>query len=153
MRNGVVTGNDFGKTMPGQSFVYYTTIPVPPGMSGSPVLVQPEVGGPMVVCGVVSSDLSPKEAYSSFLQPGRSAISMLWPSIGLGLVGAPENSDAEQYFSIADMITTKFVDDRTVSAKVSISQSKTATRIYYEDIVHGKALLTGIGHPLAADDP
>ena len=50
--------NEFGKTMREQSSVFYTTIPVTGGMSGSPVFTLPEPNAPIIVCGMVSSDFS-----------------------------------------------------------------------------------------------
>jgi hypothetical protein len=153
VRHGIVTKIEFEpkEMLQGQSSLFYTTIPVPAGMSGSPVLASPVPGAPMTVCGIVSSDRSPEESNNSFLVPGESAISMLWPSYGLGINAQEDDSVAPVYYSVADLARIGFLDDRTSAARLHIQQSKQLTRILYEDAVHGRVLLQTTGHPNARD--
>lgn len=51
-------------------------------------------GQPLVVRGVVSSDCSETEAFSSFRVPGRSTASMLWPAMA-GDPGAIRTRDPQ----------------------------------------------------------
>jgi hypothetical protein len=150
MRHEVVTDVEFRKGIAGQSSVFYTTIPVSGGMSGSPVIAWSGPDTPAIVCGVVSSDLSPEESHRSFLVPGRSAISMLWPSYGLGINVRRDATAAAEHCSIADLVRMKFIDDRTLSARVEIlNQDKDWTEIAYGDSVHGSFVLRVTSHPNA----
>lgn len=151
MRSGVVTEVAFEPAMQGQSFVFYTTIPATPGMSGSPAVFPSGIGTPVRACGVVSSDLSPLEAFSSFGVAGRSAISMVWPALGLGILGRTDDDDVPRYYSLAEMKRAGFIDDRTQDAKVSLFQSKEITQILYEDDLYGRVLLELNGHPNARE--
>lgn len=149
MRHGVVTEVNFGRTMPGQSGVFYTSIPAHGGMSGSPVLRPPKLGEPLTVCGVLSSDLSPAEAFNDFLVSGRSAMSMLWPAHALGITARHENGS--QHFSFGELLAAKFLDDHTVDATVVAVQRRDQTIIVYKDSVYGGVELKVTGHPNAPE--
>jgi hypothetical protein len=61
--------------------VYTTNIPCDPGMSGGPVFIyDPTMKGPKIVCGVVSSDMSLKDAFTNCDIDGHSYISHIWPA-------------------------------------------------------------------------
>jgi hypothetical protein len=148
MRHGVVTDVEFGKGIAGQSSIFYTTIPMSGGMSGSPVIAWSGPDAPAIVRGVVSSDMSLEESHNDFLVPGRSAISMLWPSYGLGIKARRDATAAAEYCSIADLVRMKFIDDRTSGARVEVlSQDRNWTEIAYDDPVHGTFVLRVTSHP------
>lgn len=154
MRHGLVSSIEFWRTMPGQHSVFYTTIPIPGGMSGSPVLLAPSNGKVAAVCGIVSSDLSSPEAYESQWIAGRSAISMLWPAYGLGILGISEPNGSARNFSLKDMLEIGFIENATSRATLKLSQNKNSSVIRYEDAIHGMFELKTTGNPNAQDtDP
>lgn len=150
-RQGVVTAVDFGRGLPGQSASFYTTIPTTGGMSGSPVVALGGLGEAIKVIGMVSSDLSPDEAFGSFLVAGRSAMAMMWPVFGLGVDGANEGDTEPRYYSFTDLVASGFVDNRTTAAQVQVEQRRDRTKILYADAQHGRFLLETTGHPKATE--
>jgi hypothetical protein len=132
-RLGIVTEVVMGPSaIPGQSFVFRTTIPATPGMSGAPVVNKPIAGQTIIARGVVSSDVSNPEAFTSFLIPGRSTATMLWPAMGLAL-NAKIPPDVNGHVFLADLLHKKLFDDRSGGVKVHVQQPANMTEILYVD--------------------
>jgi hypothetical protein len=132
-RIGVITQVEMGfGQMPGQSFYFQTTIPMTAGMSGAPVIRKPRPGQPMIVRGVVSSDFSPNEAFSSFWVPGSSTASMIWPAMGLALHCTVTSQDGRHMF-LGEMVDRKIINDRSEGVSVKVRQHGEQTQILYID--------------------
>jgi hypothetical protein len=141
---GLVTSVTPGRSRMGQSYSFESTIPIRPGLSGSPILKKPEMGGPMTVAGVASFDFSVAEAFESFQIAGTSHGACLWPSLAFGLM-AKKDSDSEPAFAPLSV----FVEHGTVEAKspnieTQVTMKPDATEIRYLD----KRVNPPIGHLL-----
>lgn len=150
MRLGVVTEVIMGPSgHSNQSFIFKTTVPVTPGMSGAPVIAKPRKGEPVVVRGVVSSDFSEEAAFRSLLVPGSSAVSMPWPAMGLAMpVEIPPAKPAHLF--LGDLLHKKVLDDRSDHVTVHVRQSGDKTELLYVDERQQppvSILLTMQGHP------
>jgi hypothetical protein len=150
LRGGGVTEAILGLTgVPGQSFVARTTIPVYGGMSGSPVVRTIGPSRKIVACGVVSSDLSKPEAFQSFLVAGRSAVSQLWPAMGLGL-NVERPPEARSYVSLGELASSGAFDNCSDRVAVEVRHTQQATEITYVDergAVPFRAQLRTTPHP------
>lgn len=133
IRKGVVTNVVWDRAkVPGLSYYFQTTIPFPPGMSGAPVLLAPLVGGPLLACGVVSSDMSQEAARSDMLVPGSSSVSMLWPAMGLGLHATLDDGH-DGHILLGDLLKRGLLDNRTVGVDVVVAGTKEETIVSYID--------------------
>lgn len=83
LRREKISDVHFAKNRLGKVLTFETTIPVEPGLSGSPVFRFSESEKPMAAIGVVSSDFSEPSAFSSHTISGMSTCSMMWPSLSL----------------------------------------------------------------------
>ena len=157
MRFGVVTEVIMGSEglLGPQSFCFRTTVPVLGTMSGSPVIKKPEQGATVVAVGVVSSDHSVPEAFSSFLVAGYSTASMLWPAMGLGLDVAVPPDPARHHFLI-ELLEKGLLDNRSERVSVVVRQLAGEMQIHYLDERRqppSGAILTTTGHPRFSGHP
>lgn len=66
--------------------VYFMSMPADAGMSGAPVfLYDSTMRGPKQVCGIISSDMSPPEAFTDPEVDGQLITSVLWPAAPLNI--------------------------------------------------------------------
>ena len=152
LRLGVVNEVQMGPSpLPGQSFVFRTTIPVTPGMSGAPVATKPVPGGPLTIRGVVSSDASEDAAFHSFHTAGRSTMSMLWPVMGLGLNVVVPPSPSRFAF-LGELLAVGVFDSRSDRVSVTVGQPSDMLEVSYTDervAPPTRVLLSTTGHPFA----
>jgi hypothetical protein len=81
IRIGKILSTDYIGSPLVKAPVYTTNIPCDPGMSGGPVFIyDPKMKDPKKVCGVISSDMSPAEAFTNCKIDGHSYISHIWPA-------------------------------------------------------------------------
>jgi len=149
-RLGTVSSNPETTDRMGQSFSFEMTIPIPPGFSGAPIVVKPEPHKPMVVCGVVSFDLSPNDAFRNFNVAGQSRGATLWPSAGLGFEMNIEGR-GQSVALLGDLIAGKFLDVRSQNVEVSIGHREPKIQIVYCDTAvdpPNRILLETTHHPL-----
>jgi hypothetical protein len=133
-----------------QTFSFETTIPIMPGLSGSPIVVMPEIGKPLTVCGVVSSDSSLSEAFESTSIAGQSRGAALWPCAGLGFEMEIE-AKGPTVALIADLIAGNFLQVRSDHIEVSATYRGARLHIFYSDLDSEppqRILLETTGHPL-----
>ncbi|MCP4120465.1 MAG: trypsin-like peptidase domain-containing protein [Bacteroidetes bacterium] len=116
----------------GQSFYFHTTIPVTAGMSGAPIVINPTPNEAFAVCGVVSSDMSKSEAFTSFKVAGRSTGSMIWPAMGLA-IDASLNKQPNSSFFLGDLLENNVIDNRSVNVEATVTGSPNATKVTYLD--------------------
>jgi hypothetical protein len=131
--HGVVTAVTPGPTRMGQSFCFETTIPIAPGLSGSPILKKPSLGGPVTVAGVASFDFSTDEAFKSFLVAGNSNVACLWPSLALGITAQDPKTGSARFSSIYEFVSIGAVDVKTKGVEFKVDSDNTHTRIMYVD--------------------
>ena len=148
---GVVTNLAIEKSRLGQTVCFETTIPILPGMSGSPVIKKPRnYKGDMVVCGIASSDFSDSNALKSFYNPGCSTVSALWPSMGLGFQMNIAELD-KQVVLLDELRPYNILNDKTNGVKVTVIHDQSKCHILYEDNrvnPPSSILLTTNKHPL-----
>lgn len=90
---------------------FETTIPIVGGMSGSPVVYLGDADSSITVCGVVSKDISPKEAFNSFYVSGHSIMAQIWPSIFLPFGCELEGENKPFESNIYDLIKKRIIKD------------------------------------------
>jgi hypothetical protein len=129
---GVVTSvtRDIGRH--GLLFTFETTIPVRAGQSGSPVLSRPGPNAPAAVCGIVTADFSTDDAFASFVVPGVSTMSMLWPALGLGFQMAI-GSDAPRLTYFEELVRRGYLQNVSPDVGVSADLSGEKLILQYED--------------------
>ncbi len=130
---GFVTGVVPGPARMGQSFCFETTIPIKAGLSGSPILKKPTIGGPMTVAGVASFDVSSQEAFTSFLVAGNSSATCLWPALALGSIARTENSEHGRFISLNELVQSGAIESKTEGVSVELNTSTGNTVIVYSD--------------------
>ena len=133
MNLGVVTDVTMGFGRMRQSYYFDTTIPIRGGFSGAPIVRKPELEKPIVVCGVASFDISSDEAFSSFLVPGNSACSMLWPAMGLFLPAIMPNNNVAEHTLLANFLQPGLFDDHTKGVTVEAIGNEDRIEIRYLD--------------------
>src|SRR3990167_10508791 len=131
-RIGVVTAVRVEEGRHKQMFSFETTIPVPPGMSGAPVLVNPKSGGAPRMCGVASFDFSEEESFLSLLTPGHSTVAMLWPAMGLAVPDRDVNGVGRINY-LSDLCARRILDNRSIGVAVAARTAGDQTEILYED--------------------
>jgi hypothetical protein len=130
---GTVTENPTATDRMNQRFSFETTIPIPPGLSGAPIIAQPELGKTVAVCGVVSFDFSPAEAFTNFQIAGKSRAAAIWPSAGLGFEMNIESKGLSAAL-IGDLIAENFIDVRSPHVQLSVHPHEGKLVIQYNDI-------------------
>ncbi|MCU0597789.1 MAG: serine protease [Desulfobacterales bacterium] len=93
MRIGRVTGVFANGSSRAAWPCFETTIPMQNGMQGGPVFPFSLSNMSMNVCAVISSDMSPAQAFNDHSIPGRSIMAMIWPALILPF-SAEDKTDA-----------------------------------------------------------
>lgn len=149
MRFGTVTEVNWDKsTLPGQSMYFQTTIPFTPGMSGAPVMLAPEKGANVAICGVVSADLSEPDAFKLMTVAGRSSVSMVWPAMGFGLDVDFDGCRGHRF--IGDLVKCGAIQSKQNGIQVTVVGSNEKTDTTYVDNrtnPPSRVVLTTKGHP------
>jgi hypothetical protein len=99
-------------------------------MSGGAIVAKPQRDQNLILLGIISADISPPEAFESFLVPGNSAASMLWPALGLGLTLA--TNEGPRPMLLAE-VRSKLFDDRTENVDIVVQETEEFTEIYFND--------------------
>jgi hypothetical protein len=131
VRLGYVTEVVMERVSSTQSFIFRTSIPVTPGMSGAPVITNPP-GGVLTVRGVVSSGLGGDEAITSFMLPGCSAMSVLWPAMGLALPITVRPREPFHHF-LGDLLESGILVDVSDQVRVRVKVVNGLSEVTYLD--------------------
>jgi hypothetical protein len=97
LRWGHVSDVDEVGTYMGIGPNFTTTIPLPPGASGAPIFEKAEAGEPMVVRGLVSSDLSPPDAFDDTTLAGAGRGASILSLLRLPISAATRRPIADLY--------------------------------------------------------
>jgi hypothetical protein len=133
-----------------QMFSFETTIPILPGISGAPIVSVPTPGQPVTVCGVVSSDFSPEEAFKDFTIAGSSHGAALWPSAGHGFEMNIEGK-LQTPALIGDLLKGGYLTIRSKDVTVVVNPQGERMQIVYTDASNKDTsgiVLDTVGHPL-----
>lgn len=130
MMEGAVTNTEMGRGRLG-FHVFETTIPVAPGMSGSPFFMFRD-DQTITACGIASHDISEENAFQSVSNAGNSTAAMIWPSVALGLT-LSVNGEASKFISLHEMIKQKIIDCRSENVLIDVTQSGETQEITYSD--------------------
>jgi hypothetical protein len=147
---GTVTDDPVEADRMGQMFSFETTIPIPPGLSGAPIIATPENGKTLTACGVVSFDFSSSDAFISKQIAGQSRAAALWPSAGLGFAMNVESKGPAPTL-LADLIRGKFVETQSPGIEISADASEGKVQILYRDMAIKPPRVVSLettGHPL-----
>lgn len=123
LRQGVITGVYSTGLRQYQWPCFETTIPIHPGMSGSPVIWFAEDGAPAVSCGVACVDFSPDAAWDDYRVAGHSICAQLWPAAGLSVYATLPGQTQQRKTTVLDFIRHQVIDDRgDATNNISLTQ-------------------------------